>query len=69
MPQEVLDALLKYDTTYPSGVYEGKMWRRTDGDVSFLLWYSNEPNDPDHCRVNYRKIIVFDWAKAMGVKL
>ena len=53
----------------PSGVYEGKMWRRREpyqheaGDVReatgrwYLMWFGASDN-PDNCSINHRKIII-----------
>lgn len=37
----------RYDSSFPSGVYPGKMWVRNNGGVEYLVWY-----DAD-CRVKY----------------
>jgi len=46
-------ALLKHYDSLPSGVYDGKMWRAR----GLLCWYGPSDN-PDHCSINTREIIV-----------
>lgn len=47
------DALLAYDRSMPSGVYDGKMWR----SLGYLVWIS-PGNMPDQCQVNYREALI-----------
>jgi hypothetical protein len=52
----VFKALPEYSSTIPTGVYEGKMWRRHEGDRWFLCWYG--PSDkPDQCSINARILL------------
>lgn len=60
MTQKDFDKLKKYDSSYPSGVYEGKMWSRTNGNISRLVWYSAHPTDKDKCNINFRIIAIID---------
>ena len=59
MSQYVFDQLKNYSRSVPTGVYEGKMWKRGEPYFSpakwFLCWYgvSKEPNK---CSINYREI-------------
>lgn len=69
MDQRTFEDLPEYSASYPSGVYEGKMWKRHNGvhDRAFiarggkpewmLCWYGPS-NKPDSCSVNYRKILL-----------
>lgn len=69
MTQEDFEKLADYSATIPTGVYEGKMWKRLDGcyDADFLhsggrpewllMWYGPSP-DPEKCSINHRKILV-----------
>lgn len=62
-------ALADYSSSIPSGVYDGKMWRRHDGifDRRFLdsgvipewllMWYGPS-DDPGKCSINSRKILL-----------
>jgi hypothetical protein len=71
MTKAVFLQLMEYSGTYPSGVYEGKMWRRHDGifDRAFLAkggkpvwhlaWYGR-CDDPKMVSSNYRKILLSD---------
>ena len=55
MTRKDFDRLLHYQTSNPSGVYEGKIWRRGP----WLVWYG--PSEyPDKCRTYFRKIIIAD---------
>jgi hypothetical protein len=50
-------ALAEYSSTIPTGVYPGKVWRRSQKDVELLVWYG--PETPDHkCPILYRKILL-----------
>ncbi len=63
--------LAEYSCSNPSGVYEGKMWKRHNGsfDSDFigrggkptwlLVWYGRSDH-PDKCSVNSRKILLSD---------
>lgn len=31
--------LPEYSSSYPSGTYDGKCWKRINGDAAFLCWY------------------------------
>ena len=73
MEEATFNALHEYSTTIPTGVYEGKMWRRHDGIAArgrhgeivmkqeqgtwLLCWYG--PSDePDRCSINHRVILI-----------
>jgi hypothetical protein len=51
--------LSDYSTTYPSGVYDGKMWRRRQGFDWLLCWYGPCEN-PKLCSINARVVILVD---------
>lgn len=63
--------LATYSTTFPSGVYSGKMWKRHNGayDQGFLIkggipkwvlvWYG-DATKPEVCSINIRDIILID---------
>lgn len=51
-------ALSDYSRSNPSGVYEGKMWRRLADGVWFLCWFENEPLSTDWLLVKTRRILV-----------
>lgn len=65
------ERLAEYSGSQPSGVYEGKMWRRFDGsyDLAFLeaggkptwllCWFAPDL-DPAKCRTITRKILLTD---------
>lgn len=48
--------LKSYDSSLPSGVYPGKMWKRTNSDVSYLCWYGEDKNG--HCTIHHMPIEV-----------
>lgn len=51
--------LKEYSTSVPSGTYDGKCWKRKQGDDMFLCWY--EPcNTPGQIGIGYRIIIEVD---------
>jgi hypothetical protein len=64
--------LADYSGTFPSGVYEGKMWRRLDGsfDRAFLArggrpvwqlcWYGPSQIGPGYCSNHRREILLAD---------
>jgi hypothetical protein len=70
MTQRAFYQLKDYSATMPTGVYEGKMWRRHDGvyDRDFraaggtpewlLCWYQN--SKPGYCSTETRKILVIE---------
>lgn len=59
MDEDDFKKLPEYSTTYPSGVYPGKMWKAHVQGVWYLRWYSRCPEAPDtHCNNNQRKIMV-----------
>lgn len=63
--------LVEYSGTLPSGVYEGKMWRRLNGkyDQAFLrnggkpvwllVWFGKS-DKPGHVSINTRRILLTD---------
>lgn len=61
--------LKEYSCSNPSGVYEGKMWKRHDGvydprcrpqDRRWLLCWYGYSDKPDHVSNNYREILLSD---------
>lgn len=67
MDQKTFDSLSEYTSTFPTGVYSGKMWKcnkRENGkDLWLLVWYGyckkpQCPNCEKYCSNNFRKIIV-----------
>lgn len=53
MTEDTCAKLSRYDTTNPSGVYEGKVWRC----MNWLCWYA--PGEkPETCDIESREILV-----------
>ena len=51
-----LEALSEYSCSDPTGVYEGKTWKRRDRESGgwLLCWFSY--SSETHCKTNIRKI-------------
>ncbi len=45
MSQRTQNKLLRYDRSFPSGVYDGKMWVCED----HLVWFEPSPHKPNCC--------------------
>lgn len=48
--------LSSYDSSMPSGVYPGKMWKRTNGATTYLCWYGEEKDGK--CSIHYVPMMV-----------
>jgi hypothetical protein len=62
MSRATFGKLMRYDTSFPSGVYEGKMWARSrpwQDDRLYLCWYAENP-DPAKCSVISREVHFVD---------
>lgn len=71
MTRRTFDQLAEYSGSFPTGVYEGKMWKRHDGSfdreylrhggkpVWMLVWYGR-CSKPDHVSNNFRTIVLID---------
>lgn len=61
VPEAVFEKLSEYSATNPSGVYEGKCWKRKEaagfGKKWFLCWYGFSDR-PSSCSVNVREAIL-----------
>lgn len=49
--------LAEYSLSMPSGVYDGKMWRRCEPEGDFLMWYGPSEK-PGSCSINGRLILL-----------
>lgn len=58
MDQDVFDQLAEYSMSYPSGVYEGKIWKRKAGENWLLCWYANHPSQKATCVIYFRTITI-----------
>lgn len=50
--------LLEYSTTIPTGVYEGKMWKRRCTDGWMLGWYGFEDAEGKSVSTNFRELLL-----------
>ena len=72
MTRATFDKLAEYSTSFPTGAYEGKMWKRHDGafDEEFkadggmpewlLCWFGESQIGPGYVSNNHRKILLVD---------
>jgi hypothetical protein len=62
MKQETLNKLKEYSSSYPTGVYPGKMWKRrfmTEKDAGWLLcWYGVSDRGPEYCSNEHRTVVI-----------
>jgi hypothetical protein len=59
MTTKTFEQLLEYNTSVPTGVYEGKMWKAHYKDKWLLRWFGHA-EIPNHCSNNQREIILVD---------
>jgi len=71
MERSTFEELGEYSSSIPTGVYEGKMWKRHDGifdqrfikqggsPVWLLVWFGPS-SDPNKCSINSREILILD---------
>lgn len=57
MDQVTFDALADYSCTNPSGVYEGKCWRRRQDNIWLLCFYGPS-HEPTLCSINALAILI-----------
>lgn len=57
MTEENFKMLLDYSRSFPSGVYEGKMWKNLHEGTWYLNWWGFS-DDPGKCQNYKRKIIM-----------
>jgi hypothetical protein len=57
MTRESFDVLAEYSSSIPTGVYEGKMWKRRYGHGWLLCWFANS-EIPGQCSIGYRRILL-----------
>jgi len=58
MVQWAFDMLHTYSTSYPSGVYPGKMWKAHIRGTWYLRWYGEVEGCPNLCSNNQREILI-----------
>jgi hypothetical protein len=56
MPREAFECLAEYSCSTPTAVYEGKMWKRQDGEDWFLGWFG--PEKENKCVIYFKKICI-----------
>jgi hypothetical protein len=49
--------LAEYSSTFPSGVYPGKCWKRIERNKMYLVWYGDETPKKE-CPILFREILV-----------
>lgn len=57
MTKADFNELADYSWSQPSGVYDGKMWKSTGRDATYLKWY-HPAEDPNKCAVGVREILI-----------
>lgn len=60
MNQKAFNKIHNYSRSRPSGVYEGKMWRTSDDEITWHLHWWSESDDPDKCSGNVRTIKIIE---------
>jgi hypothetical protein len=70
MEKATFRKLAQYDTTLPTGVYVGKMWKcKVEDDEWWLRWFIDSETNPANCTMKQALILVTDWLKDTdGVK-
>lgn len=59
MTKNTFSILKSYNTSTPTGVYVGKMWKRLHGEYFELCWWGKH-DTPNHCPFNCREIQLID---------
>lgn len=59
MTREEFAKLKEYSCSIPTGVYEGKMWKRKEGNTWFLVWYGFSDN-PEKCAIIHKPITFYE---------
>lgn len=66
LPMKDFKALSRYDTTTPSGVYEGKMWVCDWRDGSdHLCWWDTHPTMANSCVVKHVPIMLLETVELL----
>jgi hypothetical protein len=74
MTTKTFNKLAEYSYSLPTGVYQGKMWKRQVDILQkdeignriripgpwFLCWYEDNPLDSDKCMVKIARILLID---------
>lgn len=59
MSQDAFDLLMEYSSSMPTGVYEGKMWKRLKLNGEWeLVWYGYSKIGFEYVSNNYRGIVI-----------
>jgi hypothetical protein len=53
---EQVAQLMNYSSSYPSGTYDGKCWKRAQKDGWYLCWYQPHP-EPNKIGIGHRIIL------------
>ena len=58
MSMQTFNKLMEYSCSFPTGVYEGKMWKSKTIDGWILRWFAEDPRDNEnYCSNNSRLIL------------
>jgi hypothetical protein len=60
--------LLEYSSSYPSGTYDGKCWKREGDGFWYLCWYQPHPQ-PGKIGIGFRIVLEIDDAPTTGALL
>jgi hypothetical protein len=63
MSEQTFKGLMEYSSTFPSGTYEGKMWKAQRGDKWFLAWYCPDEK-PAYIGIQWREILILNFKKS-----
>lgn len=58
MTKEMCSQLHTYNTSRPTGVYVGKMWKRETNHGNLILCWYGYHKDPNLCSINERDILL-----------
>jgi hypothetical protein len=57
MTQRTADQLYQYDTSWPTAIYAGKMWKRQEDEL-LLCWVQPNPDNPHSCLIYLVPILI-----------
>ena len=60
MNECAFNKLHNYSRSRPSAVYEGKMWKSSDDEITWHLHWWGFSDEPDKCKGNVREIKIIN---------